>query len=159
MIKEKIQIIKKMLIEHPLIPKLKDKAIFAGWIGGLLLLAGFSWFLSQPSRNLFLQRAVNRSLEHSGESRRLEGPLPSAEGAKMGSYFSLAGPSRLGNPGRVFVFTFVAEGLFFPCAAIIGADGRVEELIALNNQGKIVIERASQGVLNLYIRRIEGNRL
>ena len=159
MIKEKIQIVKKLLLDHPFIPKLRDKAIFAGWIGGLLLLAGFCWFLSQPSRNLFLQRAVNRSLESSGDFIRLEGPLPPADAAKMGNYFSFTDSSRFVNSGKVFVFTFVNEGVFFPCAAILGADGRVEELIALNSQGKMILERVSQGILNLYIRRIEGNRL
>ena len=161
MIDEKIQSLKKLLLDHPLVPKLKDRAILAGWIGGLLLIAGLSWFLTQAPRNHFLQRSVNRVLEQSGDSRRLGEPIPAADqnGSRMGVYFTIDGSSVLDRSGKAFIFTFIAEGTFFPCIAIIGADGRVREIIAINNYGKKILERVSPQIVNLYTRRIEGSGL
>ena len=158
MIHEKIISFKNFLKINPLVPKFKDKAILAGWIGGLLLMAAFSWFLTQPIRNNFLLRAVNRVLEQDGDERRLGEVVSFNDGSRMGVYYSLNNSSALGNAGRVFIFTFFTGGTFFPCAAIMGAGGTVEEFIALNRQGRKILEGISPVILNLYSRRIEGSR-
>ena len=137
-------------------PQVKDTAIFIGWIAGLVLIAGLSSYFTQPLRDRFLVSAVNRVLQQSGDSRRLGQPLISGSSASfgMGSWFSLDAEGRPGT--RVFVFAFIGEGTFFPCAAIVGPEGRVEEFIPLNSHGERILARTSPGILHLYSRRIEG---
>ena len=162
--------------EHPLIPHVKDAAIFLGWIAGLVLIAGLCWFFTQPVRNLFLQKAVNRVLEQSGDTRRLDTPLLIKTPSPLGSWFSvieLPGRQKAGNsspvsgaPGsetgpfpeetKAFVFSFIGGGFFFPCVAIVTPEGTVKEFIPLGKYGKRMINQLSPGVLRIYTRRIEG---
>ena len=145
--------------ENPLIPKLKDAAIFIGWIGGLILIAGLAWFFTQPLRSRLLHRAVNRALEQSDNSFRLGEPVsPRLTRAGLGSSFSMADISgrRSFFGSRVFVFTFVGEGFFFPCAAVLGPDGRVQEFIPLTSYGRRMMSRTSPEILRIHARRIEG---
>jgi len=148
--------------EHPLIPQVKDAAIFLGWIAGLVLIAGLCWFFTQPVRNQFLQKAVNRVLEQSGDTRRLDAPLLIKAPGPLGSWFTvaeLAGQQTAGDspPGtRAFIFSFVGGGFFFPCAAIVSSDGMVKEFIPLSKYGERMIKQLSPGMLRIYARRIEG---
>ena len=158
-VKKIVETFKGLLRRNPLVPKVKDKLIFSGWLLMILLIAGMSWHLSQPLRTRSLQRAANRALEQLGHGLRLGEALPPADfsRSRMGSYFSALGNT--GYPagtGRVKIFTFIAEGTFFPCAAIIGADGKVENFIALNKQGENILMQISPGVLRLYAWRLEG---
>jgi len=138
---------------------IRDAAILAGWIIGLVLFAGILWFFTQPVRDRILSNAVNQTLEQSGDIRRLEAPVPSgalrAGVSKMGSWYTMAGRPE----NRVFVFAFIAEGTFFPCAAFVTPEGNVEEFIPLNNHGERMLRRISPEILNLYTRRIEGAEL
>jgi hypothetical protein len=140
------------------IPRIKDVSIFIGWIGGLLLIGGLCWFLSMPVRNRLLMRAVNQVLTRSGDSRRLDAVTPPSEltpGAlRAGTWYNLAF-SRTGG-SRAVVFTLVAEGLFFPCAAELNREGRVEEIIPLSRHGEAALRRLSPGSIQIYVRRIEG---
>ena len=60
------------------IPPLKDAAILAGWIAGLILIAGCLWFFTQPLRDRIIPAAVNRCLSnpaiHAGLERRFLPP-------------------------------------------------------------------------------------
>ena len=146
---------------------LKDVALFCGWIIGILVIAGLCWALSQPVRNRFLVRAANRALQYSGDNRRL-GELPSSNRTPsnaMGAWYSVIQlrQSRRGTAEenfpevtRAYVFTFIGEGTFFPCAAMLTDDGKVQELIPLNSHGARVLSRISPGIIKLYTRRIEG---
>ena len=155
---------------HPLIPHFKDAAIFLGWIAGLVLIAGLCWHFTQPVRNRFLQKAVNRVLEQSGDPRRLDSPLLIKVSGPMGSWFSVSE-----HPGRkagrsppdsaekspaegtkAFVFSFIGGGFFFPCAAIVNPEGAVEEFIPLSKYGERLLKQTSPGILRIYVRRIEG---
>jgi hypothetical protein len=150
--------------ERPGIFQLKDTMILFGWICSILILAGACWILTQPVRNRFLIRAVNRVLEQSGDTRRLGEPSsPGTGSSTMGSWYSVTsagkpefGSEKLPGGAKVFVFSFIGEGTFFPCAAVVSESGKIEEFIPLNSHGERIFKRISPGILKLYTRRIEG---
>lgn len=164
--------------KNPLFPKmmdaavLRDAALLLGWIAGLILIVGLCWFFTQPLRSRLLLRAVNRVLLESGDSRRLEelpqnGTLKREPGiSAIGSWYNVSGISPSGHsPGesapeeaKAVVFTFIGEGSFFPCAAIVGSGGEVQEFIALTSHGKRLIKQVSPGILRIYSNRISSGR-
>jgi len=146
---------------------LKNTALLVGWIAGLVLVAGIVWFLTQPVRNHFLLKAVNQVLEQSGNPFRLGLPVsPAALNAgvsKMGSWYTMGLPGQAGDIDRIqqdgtraFIFTFIGEGIFFPCAAVVAPGGTVVEFIPLSSHGEKMLKRVSPEILKLYARRIEG---
>jgi len=152
---------------NPHIPHFRDTMLLFGWIASLLIIAGVCWTLTLPLRDRLLVRAVNRVLEQSGDVRRLGEHSPS--GGKSGSFIVgswytmiLARQSGAGNLNdfsegtKAFVFSFVGEGTFFPCAAVMLPDGKVREFIPLSSHGERVLKKISSGILKLYARRIEG---
>jgi hypothetical protein len=144
----------------------KDTIKIFGWIASILIIAGLCWTLTQPVRNRFLTRAVNRILEQYGDSRRLaELSTPMGGASLIGSWHNISEARRPGiMPDenfpvgtKAFVFSFIAEGTIFPCIAIVDPMGKVQEFIPLNTHGKKILSRISPGILKLYIRRIEGS--
>jgi len=141
-----------------------DAVKLFGWIGSILVIGGVCWILTQPVRDRYLMRAVNRVLEQYGDSRRLN-ELSSGSASIIGSWYIMIKGRQQGISGtdnfiegtKAFVFTFIAEGTFFPCAAIIDPMGQVKEFIPLNIHGKKILDRISPGILKLYIKRIEGS--
>jgi len=161
------------------VPQVKDGLILFGWIAGLILIASLCWFLTQPIRSRFLLRAVNHVLEESGDTRRLGEPIsPSLSGSiGVGAWYTmtqaknplppvLPSARRTGDMEnayfsegtRAFIFTFIGEGTFFPCAAVVAPGGEVKEFIPLSSQGERMIKQISPGVLKIYARRIEGDK-
>jgi hypothetical protein len=144
-------------LENFRFPQLKDLSIFAGWIGGFLLIGGLCWFLSAPLRTQRLMRSVNRVFAQAGDLRRLDAAIPSSElpsGAlRIGTWYNMAFS---GEGSRAVVFTFITGGRFFPCAAEINPEGRVEEIIPLSREGEKTLRGLSPGSVQLYIKRIEG---
>jgi hypothetical protein len=134
----------------------KDTILILAWIASILLIANICWFSTQPLRYRLTVRAVNRVLAQSGDSRRLAEPSSSERrGALLtGSWFTMLDETPAGK--RVLVFSFIGEGSFFPCAAVMTQDGKIGELIPLNSHGKKVLERISPGILRIYTKRIEG---
>ena len=158
----------------PFVPlQVKDGAIFLGWIAGLILIASLAWFFTQPLRSNLLLKSVNKVLEESGDSRRLEEPVPprSTSTSGFGEWYTVTRTEAHGRQGefaargyfsegtRVLIFTFIGEGAFFPCAAVVSPGGRVEEFIPLNNYGEKVLKQISPGILKIYRQRIEGKKL
>jgi hypothetical protein len=146
---------------NSLIPTLKDSAVFVGWIAGLILIGALCWFLTQNLRSQFLLRSVNRALTQVEESKRF-GDLGVPIGFKdlekdtprIGSWFTVKG--REGY--RVLVFSLISGANFLPCAAVVNAGGRVEDIVPLSSHGAKSFKEVPQGVLQLYIRRIEGDK-
>ena len=137
-----------------------------GWISSILVIGGVCWILTQPVRDRYLMRAVNRVLEQYGDSRRLSGLASGSGGSSIiGSWYIMIKGRQQGISGtdnfiegtKAFIFTFIAEGSFFPCAAVIDPMGQVKEFIPLNIHGKKILDRISPGILKLYIKRIEGS--
>ena len=132
----------------------KDTAIIFGWIAALLLIAGIFWTLTQPVRNRQLVKNVNITLEQSGESRRLEEKFPGGGLSFFGMSAWLAS-----DGGKFVIFSFIGEGTFFPCAALVNPGGNVEKYIPLNSHGERILERCPPEILKIYTRRIEGINL
>ena len=134
----------------------KDTLLILAWIASILIIAGICWFTTQPLRYRLMVRAVNKVLVQSGDSRRLIEPSsPERRGALLtGSWFTMLDETPVSK--RVLVFSFIGEGTFFPCAAVMTQDGRVGELIPLNSHGEKVLRQISPGILKIYIKRIEG---
>ena len=133
---------------------LKDTTIILGWIIGLVVVASLCWFFTQPARNRFLINAVNHVLEQSGDYRRVSEPISrgSSRAHGLGRWYYFSGET------RVYIFTFIVEGAFFPCAAVKTAEGRIEEFIPLSRHGERMFARISAEMLNIYAQRIEkGN--
>jgi len=134
----------------------RDTLIILAWIASILIIAGICWFSTQPLRSRLMIRAVNRVLIQSGDSRRLMEPSsPERRGSLLtGSWFTMLDDTPVRK--RVLVFSFIGEGTFFPCAAVMTQDGKLGELIPLNSHGEKVLGRISPGILRIYTRRIEG---
>jgi hypothetical protein len=142
-----------------LIPKLKDTAIFVGWIAGIVLIAALCWFLTQNLRSQFLLRSVNRALSQVEGPKRfgeLRAPIPvkdlGKDASRIGSWFSLK--DREGY--KVLVFSLISGGNFLPCAAVINAGDKVEGIVPLNSHAAKFLEKVPPGVLEVYTSRIEG---
>lgn len=145
---------------HKDILPLKDAAILAGWVAGLVLIAGITWFFTQPVRDQFTRNAVNYALEQSGDSRRLGAPVPSsalnAGVSRMGSWFTMTGSP---EGTRVFVFPFIVGGTFFPSAAVVSPAGTTLEFIPLTAHGRRMFQRVSPEITRFYSRRVLGAEL
>jgi hypothetical protein len=145
---------------------IRDILKLFGWIASILIIGGLCWTLTKPARSRFLIRTVNRVLEQSGDYRRITEPSsPIGDASLIGSWYTMTRARQPGNLAldsfpegtKAFIFSFVSEGTFFPCAAVVDPMGKVQEFIALNAYGKKILARISPGILKLYIRRIEGS--
>ena len=132
--------------------KMKDLIKLSAWVIAPLIIAAFFWLFTQPVQKDLLLTAVNKVLIHSGDSRRLEANinLPSSV---PGTWYSVNDPAI-----TAFVFTFVGAGYSFPCVAFLTPEGKVEEIIALNNHGKRIFSGPSSEILKIYISGIEGQK-
>jgi hypothetical protein len=133
---------------------LKDRAILAGWIGGLALAGLLLWAATASLRGRFLMRTVNRILEEEAAPYRLASVMGGGGGAgggPMGSWYTLTE-----GEGSFFVFTLFREGITVPCGALVSPSGQVEELIPLSSHGAEMMDRIPRGVIDVYIRRIEA---
>jgi len=137
---------------------LKDRAIFVGWIAGLVLIASLLWSLSFPFRAFCLMRSTNKVFIAMDDSRRLIAPLPHSGGpVSLGCWYRLSGSSfNMAGSGVFYVFALVQGGILVPCGAEISETGEVLEIIPLGNHARQIMKRTPAGLIQLYIRRIES---
>jgi hypothetical protein len=140
--------------------RITDRTIRAAWIAGLLLVGWSLWFFTGSARANSLKHQVNLILGSRGEDFRLAAPLRRGwRGIPLGTEFSLESPAA-GSAGKgirsFLVFPLVSGGTALSCGALIDSQGRVERLIPLGAHGEQVFERVPRGILDVYIRRIEG---
>jgi len=134
---------------------LKDRAIFAGWIAGLILIASLLWSLSFPFRTFCLLKATNKIFMTMDDPRRLVSSLPHSAGdqVSLGCWYRLSGS----DSGSLFyVFTFIQGGILVPCGAEISDAGEVTDIIPLGNHARRILGRTPHGLIELYVRRIES---
>jgi len=132
---------------------LKDRAMCAGWIAGLLLAAALLWSLTFPFRSECLMRAVNKVLISTNDDRHLAAPVlhHSAGPAPLGCWYKVYESNSL-----FFVFAVMWEGVLVPCGAEISEQGNIVEIIPLGNHARQVMHQIPPGLLQVYARRIES---
>ena len=133
----------------------KDSMIILGWVSGLIILAGLCWYFAQPVKTRFLVNSVNQILEQSGDTRRVLNTIPreNSRGNGLGRWYNFS------DGTRVYIFTFIGDGLFFPCAAVMKADGRVEEFIPLGRHSTRMFQRISSEIIDIYSERFYSPRI
>jgi hypothetical protein len=140
---------------------LRDRAVNAGWIAAFLLAGALLWFLTGSLRENGLKAQVNAILSSRGEDFRLGGVLRRRRRIPLGIEFSLEAPAGESGGGNgefrsFLVFPLISGGGALSCGALIDSRGRVERIIPLGTHGEQAFERTSRGILDIYIRRIEG---
>jgi hypothetical protein len=139
----------------PVFSGIKDWAVFFGWIGGLIIIGGIVWSLTQPVWTRGLMRSVNRVLSLGEDPRRLNAPLavprPSGGAGPLGSWYTLER-----SEDTFFVFTIMRDGILVLCGAQVSPDGKVVEIVPLSDHAKQVFDDISGGIIQTYIRRIEA---
>jgi hypothetical protein len=139
---------------------LKNTAVRAAWVLGLLLAGWLLWSLTEGPRDRELGRRVNRTLSIRGETFALSAtPLKNRHTLPLGTEFALLeGGGEGAQVGSFLVFPLVSGGTALSCGALIDPQGQVERLIPLGAHAEQIFERIPAGILNVYIRRIEGGR-
>jgi hypothetical protein len=134
--------------------KIKDAAILGGWIGGLLLVGVLLWVLTGPVRDRGLRQAANRSLAAQKETVRLTELLPRrfSHPEPLGRRFGLED-----SAGIMLIFPLLSGDAALPVGALLNGQGKVDRLIPLGNHGRQIFDRVPQGILKIYIRRIEAD--
>jgi hypothetical protein len=136
---------------------LKDRAIFVGWIAGLVLIASLLWSLSFPFRAFCLMRSTNKVLIAMDDSRRLIAPLPhSAVPVSLGCWYRFSDSTGSTGSGLFYVFALVQGGILVPCGAEISREGEVVDIIPLGNHARQIMKRTPPGLIQLYVRRIKS---
>jgi hypothetical protein len=134
-------------------PTVKDRLILLGWFAGLLLAVSLVWSLSFPYRSHALMRSVNKALETAGDPRIILSPLPGGftKSSLMGFWYRL-----YGSDSVFFVFVIMNEGILVPCGVEINKDGKAVDLVPLGSHARQLIGRIPQGIIQIYLRRVES---
>jgi hypothetical protein len=135
------------------VPEIRDRAILAGWIAGLLIAIVLLWVFTRPLQERYLLRTVNRVFVAAGDSRRLSGGMtrPAGKSSMLGYWYSM-----LNSTDRIFVFGAIQDGILIPCGAVVSANGEVREIIPLSAHAGQVLENMPENVMRIYVRRIEA---
>jgi len=137
-----------------IVPALKDRAVLAGWILGIALVAALAWSLTFSLRLNALMHAANRALAAAEDTRRLSAPLPGALQPRelLGAWYSVEGSDSL-----FFVFAIMRDGILAPHGAEVTPQGRIVEMVPLGSHARQVADRIPRGAADVYARRIESS--
>jgi len=133
---------------------LKDKAILIGWITGLLLLISILWVLTAQFQANNLLRTVNSVLISNEDPRRLSeyNHQKTAKADVLGYWYSLNNSN-----DKMFVFGVFQDGITIPLGAVVSPDGIVKEVMPLSAHAVQVFDNLPKSILQMYIKRIEGD--
>jgi len=138
---------------NSIVPALKDRAILAGWIVGLVAVASLIWSLTFSFRLNVLMHATNRALAAVEDTRRLSEPLPRGFQTRelLGGWYTVAGSDSL-----FLVFAIMRDGILVPHGAEVSAEGQILEMFPLGYHARQVAARLPGGLVDVYARRIEA---
>jgi len=131
---------------------LKNKAVFFGWVAGLLLLISLLVIFTVPVQGYYILRNVNSVFINNNDARRLTAFIQQKHGKAdpFGYWFSM-----LNSENRMFVFSVFRDGILIPLGAVVSADGSVEEVIPLSAHAVQAFDNLPESVLQMYVRRIK----
>jgi hypothetical protein len=136
------------------IKNLSETSVFAIWMAVFTLASALLWGLTAGLRNDITANMANKILADSGEERRIAQAVPAwhipGNITQFGIWFTMT------SQENAVIFPYIAEGIFSPCLAIIGNDGKLK-LIPLTVNADRVISRGNPGHLRVLTERIEKN--
>jgi hypothetical protein len=130
---------------------MKDKAIFLGWIVGLLLLTSVLWISIQSVHAFNVLKAVNGVFMNNDDVRRVSEYLRVKAGKAeiFGYWYSMY------SAEKMFVFTVFKDGILVPLGAIVSPDGTVSEILPLSAHAAQIFDGLPKSILKMYMGRIE----
>jgi len=129
----------------------KNKAITAGWVLGIIIIICVFWQLTQGLQSNYLLRTVNNALFSMNDDRRVSASLPyNGKDAPFGYWYSM-----YMSDNRFFVFPAVYDGIFLPLGAIVNKENTVDEIIPLSAHAVQVFNKLPASMLQMYAKRIE----
>ncbi len=130
---------------------MKDKAIFLGWIVGLFLLTSVLWISIQSVHAFNILRAVNNIFMNNGDSRRISKYLhvKAGKAEALGYWYSM------NTADKMFVFTYLKDGILVPLGAIVSPDGIVTDILPLSAHAIQIFDSLPKSILQMYVGRIE----
>ncbi len=135
-------------------PAVKDTAVFAAWILGILFLGGLLWYFSQDFVENRMLRKVNAVLINNNDGRRAVSALPngSESDTPFQKYrrFSLYNSSE--NVTVVTMYNHTVPAVF---AVFINSNGEMYDILPLDNHSAQVMGRIEQKKLDAYKIHIE----
>jgi len=133
--------------------KIKDKAVFATWVSGLLILISVLWILTQPLQSRYLMRSVNNVLNYNDDTRRLAAPIhQKTDKVNMIGYWY----SMNNTDDKMFVFAIFQDGILLPLGAVVSANGKVNEIMPLSTHSSYIFDSLPESILKMYSNRIES---
>jgi len=132
--------------------ELKNKAVFFGWVAGLLLLISLLVVFTVPVQGYYILRNVNSMFMNNNDARRLSAYIQQKSGKAepYGYWFSM-----INSENRMFVFSVFRDGILIPLGAVVSGDGSVEEIIPLSAHAVQAFDNLPESILQMYVRRIE----
>jgi hypothetical protein len=132
----------------------RNLLLCCAWIGAAFLLGTLLWVFTRSLRPQLLQRAANRVIARSGETRRLDAP---AGQTGFGTWYTLVTvPDNTSTEGWALVFTLMDGTRAAVCAAFVDHQGNIEKLIPLSEYAVEVTADLPEPVYNLYKERIRA---
>jgi len=133
--------------------KIKDKAILAAWITGLIILISVLWIVTQPIQSHYLMRSVNNVFINNNDTRRVTTPIHPKTGElnMIGYWYSMYNSS-----DKMFVFAVFQDGILVPLGAIVTESGTVKEIMPLSAHAVHVFDALPESILKMYSNRIES---
>ena len=133
--------------------KIKDKAILAAWITGLIILASLLWILTQPIQSHYLMRSVNNVFINNNDSRRAASSFQQKTDKAdiIGYWYSMHN-----SADKMFVFAVFQDGVLVPLAAIVSENGTVSEIMPLSAHAIHVFDSLPESIIKMYSSRIES---
>ncbi|GMO47136.1 MAG: hypothetical protein Ta2B_29090 [Termitinemataceae bacterium] len=132
---------------------LNDGGIFCIWVFAILLAASLLWGLTGKSRAGITVNAVNRLLYELGEDRRVVSAINefgmSGISLQTGKWFIL------NSREKAVIFPLIVDGTLSPCLGIVSTEGLFTHIVPLSKNAEKSRERMSEGLLQIWIDRIE----
>jgi hypothetical protein len=137
------------------IRNLSETSIFAIWMVMFVLTGVLLWGLTGNLRNDITARTINKILDEEGEERKIVAAISTwhipGNVTQFGTWYTMT------SQENAVLFSFIVDGIFSPCLAIIDNDGSLSALIPLTVNADRAVSRMNPGYLRIWIDRIEKN--
>jgi hypothetical protein len=135
--------------------RFNEPSIFAIWMAALVLAGALLWGLTGSLRNNIMANTINKVLDETGEERRVVAAISTwhipGNVTQLGTWYTMT------SQENAVLFSFIVDGIFSPCLAIISNDGKLASLIPLTLNADRAVLRMNPGYLRIWIDRIEKN--